>query len=225
MPDNPGEIDFPSNSKRKRLERPDSEGPKPEGEIPNRKLEKMITGEIVKKKKNILDRFSETFFGDDAANVGQFVLHDVLVPSIKNTVVEMIKSGAEMLFFGETKGSRMTRDRDRSIVSYGAYFKDEVNRNRRADPRDRDRVRGARARYDFDDITIPKRSEADLVLSALVDLIDEYGQASVADFYSALGVSSEYVDNHWGWEKLNMATVERARNGWYINLPNPVELD
>jgi hypothetical protein len=229
MPDNPGEIGFPSNSRRQKPQLPPQ---RPDEDLSDNgssrpKLQKVITGEVIKKKENILDRLSKTFFNDDAGNVVQFVLHDVLVPSIKNTMVEMIKSGAEMLFFGETKGNRTYRDGNQSRVSYGAYFKSELDRNRRADPREREanaRVVN-RSRYDFSDIVLGNRGDFEIVLSALLELIDRFHMASVADFYDALGISNDYVDNHWGWTDLSMATIAPVRYGWRINLPDPIELD
>jgi hypothetical protein len=224
MPDIPGELNFPSNSKRRRPEKPEDDDS--EKELPARKIQKIISGEIVKKKKTIFNKMGEMFLGDDAGNVGSFVLYDVLIPSLKSTVVEMIKTGAEMLFFGEVKGSRTSRDSNRSRVSYGDYFK---NDRERRDSRDtRDRVinnRSGRLLYDFRSIEVENRGESEKVLSALVDLIDEYGEASVTDFYDALGMSSEYVDNRWGWTNLTNATIERTRGGWYFNLPNPIQLD
>jgi len=223
MPDNPGEINFPGNSRKsKKLERQEVEGSGDIDQNPNRKMQKVITGEIVQKKKRWWDKVAETFLGDDVSTVSQFVLFDVLIPSAKSTIVEMIKTGAEMLFFGEIKGSRTFRDKSQSIVNYAGAFRD---RNDRRDPRDRDMMRRGRSRYDFDSIIIDKRSEGELVLSALIDLIDEYGQASVADFYDALGMTNEFVDNDWGWTKLGSATVDRVRDGYILNMPKPIQLD
>jgi hypothetical protein len=136
----------------------------------------------------------------------------------------MVQGGIEMLLFGEKKGSRTTRDRGRSYVSYNSYS--NRDRDRRDDRRDRDRSSVARARHNFDDIILETRGEAEEVLSCLADLTQDYGQASVADLYDLVGITGQFTDNKWGWTDISSASATRARNGGYVlNLPKPILLD
>ena len=205
---------YPSNSHSRR----DTSEPKTE-----KKIEKVVTGNVVTKKKTFSKKVAEFFIGEDVANVKSYILYDVLIPAAKNTFLDMLSSGAEMLFFGETRrGSRTVRDKGRSYINYTPY--DKQFRPER-DRRDTTNAGVGRPRHDSNEIILETRGEAEIVLSRLVDLIDDYGLVSVADLYELVGVPSNYMDNKWGWENLSTARVERVRNGYLIVLPkvNPID--
>lgn len=180
-----------------------------------KKVEKVIKGVVVQKKRSLGKRFMETFIGDDINNVGSYILHDVLIPAAKSTISDMVQGGIEILLFGERKGSRTRRDNGRSYVSYNNYS----SRDRReVSPQNR-------ARHSFDELVFGTRGEAEEVLSHLVDLVDEYGQANVSDLYDLAGVTANFTDNKYGWTNLASASVSRVREGYVINLPKAILLD
>lgn len=183
-----------------------------------RKVERIVKGNVVRKKKTLGKKMAETFIGDDSKNVFQYIIYDVLIPAAKETLSSMVSGGIEMLLFGETRGRNTRRDKGRSYVSYGDYYKNNERR-------DRDRERSTRARHNFDDITLDSRGEAEEVLSALVDMVEDYGMASVADYYEMVGVTSNFTDNKYGWTNLSSASVSRVRGGYLINLPRVEPLD
>ena len=74
-----------------------------------------------------------------------------------------------------------------------------------------------RSRHNFDDIILDSRGEAEEVLSHLVDLVDDYGMASVADLYDLVGITSNFTDNKYGWTNLSSASVSRVRDGYLID--------
>ena len=204
---------FPSNSKK--LKRLNTEGPTDEP-----KVKKIVKHRVIKKPKGFLDNLSEAFFGSDANSVMGYVLQDVLVPAAKNTLSEMVSTGIEMLLFGEAHSSNK-RDKNRSYVSYGGFFKDH------------DRQRGSnlnsglrnRARHKFDDLALGSRMEAQDVVDALVDLIENYEVATVADFYDLVGMESVFSDQKYGWNNLSRVDIRRTREGYVILLPKPIVLD
>jgi hypothetical protein len=201
-------VDFPPNSHKNREEKEEP-----------RKIEKVIKGKVVQRKKSIGKRFVETFVGDDFNNISSYVIHDVLIPSAKSAISDMVQGGIEMLLFGERKGSRTKREQGRSYVSYNSY---SSNSPRREDRPDTSRNR---ARHNFDDIILNTRGEAEEVLSHLVDLTIDYGQASVSDLYDLVGITGNFTDNKYGWTDLSSASVSRAREGYLLNLPKPILLD
>ena len=85
--------------------------------------------------------------------------------------------------------------------------------------------RTSRARHDFDEIILETRGEAEEVLSHLVDLTIDYQQATVADLYDLVGITSNFTDNKYGWTDLRSASVTRVRDGYLINLPRTQILD
>lgn len=202
------DLNFPSNSVK-------------EKEETRKKLDSVVKGKVVEKQKTFGDKVTEVFFGDDTKSVGDYILHDILIPAMKSTLSDAIGGGIEMLLFGERRsssrsGASFYRDRDRSYTPY--------NRITRESPRRRELSRVERTRHDFRNIYIESRGEAEDVLGHLVDLIEDYGVASVADYYDLLGIDSAFTDNDYGWTNISSAYVQRSRHGYAINLPRPREI-
>lgn len=205
--------EFPSNSdkKKEQIENPNKE----------KKVERIVSGRVIKQQRSFGQKLSETFFGDDARNVGDYLIHDILIPAIKSTLSDIVGGGIEMLLFGERQkfSSRISRDRDRSYIPY--------NRIGRRDDSSRERnylSPSARARQNFDNIILESRGEAEDVLSHLTDLVEDYGVASVGDYYDLLGIESNFTDNKYGWTNVADGYIERVRNGYSIKLPRPREI-
>lgn len=187
--------------------------------VPNTKIQKVITGNAIKQKKSFVDKFAETFFGDDAKTVIQYVVWDVMIPAAKNTISDMVQTGVEMLLFGKTYGSRTRRDRDKSFVSYGSFY------SRGGDREKRSSRRGGRATSKFENVVLETREEAEEVLSAMVELVDLYNVVSVADLYALIGEESDYTDDRYGWTSVSRARVDRVRDGYMIVLPRPMPIE
>ena len=64
-----------------------------------KKVDKIITG-TAKTKPNEVRKFAGLIVSDDASNVGNYVLMDVLIPTFKKAVVDVV----EMILFGEKGG-------------------------------------------------------------------------------------------------------------------------
>lgn len=187
-----------------------------EAENERKKVEKVVTGKVKTKKKSEVSKFADIFISEDAANVKSYIFMDVLVPAIKKAISDIVTDGIDMILYGGSGRSRKrSNGSNATYVSYRSYS------DRDRDRRDDDRVR-ARTRYDFDDIIIDNKGEAEEVLDNLDALIDRYQMASVADLYDLVGITGEYTDNRYGWTNLSHASVERARGGGYIiKLPRP----
>lgn len=206
-------VDFPSNARSKK---------KQPVRVEDKKVEKVIRGTAVKRKKPLGKKFAETFLGDDLESVSSYIIHDVLIPAAKSTISDMVQGGIEMLLFGEKQGSRTRRDGNRSYVSYNSYS------SRRPDTRDSGRREVSsrnRAKHNFDEIVLDSRGEAEEVLSCLVDMVIDYGEATVADLYDMVGVTGNFTDNKYGWTDLSSASVSRVREGYLLNLPKVRLLD
>ena len=203
------QMDFPSNSHKS----------KEETKKPEKKVEKVTSGKVVKQKKTLGKKFAETFLGDNIESVSSYIIYDIIIPAAKNMISDTVSNGIEMLLFGQTRGSRTRRDRGKSYVSYSNYYKD------RDRYRDRQISQRNRARHNFDDIILESRGEAEEVLSHLVDLTEDYGMASVADLYDLVGVTSNFTDNKYGWDNLSSGRVVPVRGGYLLELPRPIVLD
>lgn len=192
----------------------------PGNSIKEKKVESVVKTPVKRKKQSFGRKLTENFVEEDKATVKDHLLYDVLIPAAKNTLSDMIKGGIDMILFGETSRntSNTVRNKNRSYVSYGAYYDDPRGRQRnQISPR-------SRATHSFDDIVLGTRSEAEEVLSHMVDFIIDYGQVTVADMYDLVGVTSDYTDNKWGWVDLSRAVVSPVRGGFIIQLPRTQQL-
>lgn len=183
--------------------------------IADKKIEKVINGKARSKKKSEMKKFADVFITEDVNDVKSYILMDVLVPAIKKAVSDIIVNGIDMLLYGET-GYR--KDSNKSRVSYRSYYD-------RPDRRDREESRRRRTSYDYDDIILDTRGEAEEVLTKMDDLIDTYGIVSVADLYELVGIDGNYTDNKYGWTDLRNANVVRLRDGYMLKLPKALPIN
>lgn len=214
--------EFPGNSRR--VLKPTE---KKEKTTPEKKIERVVESEVVRRRKPLGKRFLETFAGGDAKSVLGYVMMDVLLPAAKDTIADAVSQGIERMLFGEVRStSRRTGHRptggSSGYVSYNRYTSGNPAM-RREEPRSVSSR--ARARHDFDEIILATRVEAEEVIDRLFDLVSRYESATVADLYELVGVSGNYTDDKWGWTDLRGAGVTRVRNGYLLDLPKPENLD
>lgn len=174
-----------------------------------KKIEKVVTGQVKTKKKNGLGKFMSGLVSEETPDIKTYLFKDVVVPTIKKTITDIV----DMLLYGGRGGRRGSTNASR--VSYRSYWDD---------PRDsRNEVRAVQA-YNYDDIILDSRGDAEEVLNQLNDLIDVYKIASVADLYDLVGITGNYTDNKYGWTNLSTAYVDRCRDGYRLKLPRALPL-
>lgn len=185
-------------------------------------VEKVITGTAVARKKPLGRRIVETFTVEDSYSVGAYLLFEVLIPSAKTLIMDMVTLGLERKFYGDGRpGSRSSfgrRPGGGSFTNYSRMYKEERPISRDISKRDRET-------QNFDGIVLSDRGEAELALDRLTELIDQFGTASVADLYKSVGITASFQDDKWGWTELGRSRIERTREGYVLDLPRPVPLD
>lgn len=188
-----------------------------------RKLEKIVKGKVRTKKKSSTSKFIDTFISEDAHTVKDYILNEIIIPTAKETLADIVKNSIEMMLWGSSSSGRSRSRNTRSggsRVSYQRYYDD--------DRRDRDRERYSvrtRSGYNFDDIKFDTRGDAENVLIAMEQEIDNYGIVSVADLYELVGITGNYTDNKYGWTDLRTADVVRCRDGYTLKLPRALPID
>lgn len=179
--------------------------------------EKVVKGTVSVKKKSGFSKFFSDFLNGDMQSVKEYLIEEVLLPSVKSTLSDAISNGADMLLYGESRGSRNRYSSSGPKVSYNSiYNKDPRNKVTKLEDR--------KSRASVDDIILESRAEAEEVISQLRDIIDDYGLASVADLYDLVGIETSYTDNKYGWYELN-AGITRVREGYLVKVGKPVVLD
>lgn len=181
-------------------------------EVKKEKVIKQVAkGKVQTRKETKLGSLISKFIVSDLRTVSEYVVKDILIPSAKRTLGEMLNNGIDMMLYGEVKPKR--RSTSSSRVSYASYY-DRDDRTIRRDSNI------GRARTSSHDVLLETRVEAEEVLNTLDDLIDQYGVVSVADLYDLVGLTStNYTDNKYGWTDLRHAEVRRDRDGYLLRMP------
>lgn len=175
-----------------------------------RKIEKVVVGQVKTKKKSGFGNFIGNFISDESQDIKSYLFKDVVIPTIKKTITDVV----DMILYGGSHGKRNSRIPG-STVSYRSFY--DNPRDSRIEPRT---IQG----YNYDDIILETRGDAELVLDQLTDLIDTYRIASVADLYDLVGITPNFTDYKYGWTNLSNAYVDRTRNGYQIKLPRAVPI-
>lgn len=194
------------------------------------KVQAVVTGVAIKKKRSFGQRVAEVFTGDDARSVGNYVVMDVLVPSAKNMISDAFTTFVERMLFGDGRGGGRPRSGGSSYGPYTPYNRSSASPSRssgappwRTDDRREMSSRG-RAMHDFREVIIDNRVEAGQVLDTLTEMVQMYEVATVADYYEASNITPEFTDRQWGWTNLGEARIDRVREGYLISMPPPVPL-
>ena len=191
-----------------------------------KQFNKTIEGKAVVKEKGFFAKLGEVFLSEDAKNVKSYIFKDVVIPAIKDTIVNIIQTGTEMLFYGETRASNISkraRGGNNTYVSYSSYYE--------RGPKDRPTVRpnSDRVRSDSREFIYPTRGQAEDALHLLRECLEDYQVATVADLCRISNtetdtlMSDQWTDNDWGWYDLSGAYVKRIfGNQFLLVLPKPV---
>ena len=182
-----------------------------------KRVEKVVNGKVTTKKKNGVTKFADVFISSDVDNVKSYIVSDLLIPAAKKLISETVSTSVDMLLYGEAKHSKKSSSGSRT--SYGRYYE--------RDREERDYNRRPRSvGYDFDEIVLDNRGEAEEVLAQMDEIIDRYAMASVLDLYDLVGISStRYTDKNYGWTNIATAKVVPTRDGYLIRMPRAISLN
>ena len=199
------DLDYKPNSNRYKKEQSNALAER-------KKIEKVVTGKVRTKKKSEISKLKDTFISEDVSNVKSYIVMDVLIPAAKKAISDIVRDGIDMILYGDTRGRRGGSSSGASYVSYRSYS----DRDRRDDRRESSRTRVG---YDYDDVILESRVEAEEVLQRMDELIETYGIVSVADLYDLVGKSCNYTDNKYGWINIRNAEPVRVRDGYLLKMP------
>ena len=204
------ESKYPSNSFKSREEK--------EAQTERRIVKSVVKGNVQQGRKSIPQLIKETFTPGDIADVKSYIIQDVVIPSIKTALSDVIKNGSDILLFGESRSRRS--DVPAARVSYGRYY-DDKNRSR-----DTKRIEDHthRTALDYNNISFESKEDAQIVLSTMDDMLITYGIVRVSEFYDLCGITPEFIENKWGWTDITTAKVVYDRGKYYIRMPKAMRI-
>ena len=187
----------------------------------NKKVEKVVKGKAVVKKKSEMSKIASTMIAEEAKSIKDYAIYDVIIPALKDGISQLVKGCIDMMFYGEVRSTSNSRGRygtNATRVSYRDYYEE------RRDPRRTERR--ASFRQSYDDIEFDTREDAEEVLDRMDELIEQYGIVTVGDLFDLAGVTGNgYTDQNYGWTSVASATIERDRHGGYfikMTRPSPI---
>lgn len=201
--------DYPSNSHKSR-ERAAAEKEKRDKD---EHLQKVTTGSI---KKRNASKFGDVF-REDLHTVKDYIINDVLIPSLKKAVSEAVSNGVDTFLYHGEKKRKGGRTTPASHVSYRSYYDDRDDRYDRAYERSR--------RSYYDELIFDNRGDAEKVLDGLEGALDRYDFVTIADLYDLAGENPVHTDYKYGWRSLRNAGVIRRSDGYALDLPRPIPID
>lgn len=200
-PTRPSEVSLPGNSDKAK------EGASPE---------KKVIAKAKVQKKSAIKEALRTFFVQDLPEIAEHLVVDVAIPAAKNAITDMVTQGIQQLLYGEVKTrptsgytsySRSSRD-----YSGRAYY--ESRRTEWREPRQSKPT-------NVEDLVFDTRGDAVDVIEYIAETIEEYGQVSVADLMSSVGIQPRYTDERWGWTTTDAFELRQIREGWLVSADRP----
>jgi hypothetical protein len=194
--------------------------PTEEENLGKKKVDKVVSGSVKTKKKSSLSKFADTFIEEDKDTVVGYLLSEVLIPSFKKMISDTIKTGIDKMLYGDAEVSRSNSPA--SKISYSKYYNDKSSYSRSSSTAP---VANRRDTYEYNNIVLETRGDAEAVLMGMDDIIAKYEIVSVADLYDLVGIAGSYTDYKYGWTDIRSARIERVRDGYVIRMPKALPLD
>ena len=178
----------------------------------------VVKGTVTSKETSMVKRTARNVLAEDMNNVKSYIILDVLIPTIKDAIVNIVSNGINMLVYGDSvpvkNGTRynyngITNRKNNSITPKAMAAERRVS-------------------HDFRDIEYETRGDALEVLSRMNEYIEDYGSCTVEDFYqfSKQSKYAKFTDRNWGWTQLGNIDIIRLRGGRFsLNLPRAERLE
>lgn len=202
-------VDYTPNSHKYKAEQK-------EAATERKKIDKVVTG-TAKRKKNEIRKITDIFAPGDMSSVTEYIIMDVIVPATKKMISEVVRNGIDMILYGESgRNNKGPSDK----ISYRNYYSsNDSNKSYNSSNR-------VRSVFDYDNIIIPSRQEAEEVIRRMDEIIETYQTVSVADLYDLCGITDHnYMNQRYGWMNIRTAEAIRVRDGYVLKLPRALPLD
>lgn len=205
-PTRPSEVSLPGNTDKAK------EGASPE---------KKVIAKAKVQKKSAIKEALRTFFVQDLPEITEHLVIDVAIPAAKNAITDMVTQGIQQLLYGEVDPRRRPTS---GYTSYSSSSRDNRGnayyRSRGSDRRESRQSKPS----NVEDLVFDTRGDAVDVIEYVAEQIEAYGQVSVADLMSSVGIQPRYTDERWGWTTTDAFEIRQIREGWLVSADRPEPL-
>ena len=202
-------MDYQGNSKKS----------KEEPIKPDRVVEKVITGEVISRPKPLGSKIKGLFFGGEFKDAMRYIADTVLLPALRNLLVDAASEGAKRMVYGDdrSRGRRYSEVRPPRMTYNNPVSRSTPSQMQRGYLPDQPNPTSRRR--DSNQIILTSRDDAESVFEDMVESINKYDVVSMADLYDLVGLPTSPVDNKWGWVSLTGVDIRQVRDGYLIDLP------
>lgn len=168
-------------------------------------------------------KFFSRFFNTDLKSIANDALTDVIMPSVKNLGLYAVES----FFDGKegsanrigTKSSLSTSKNNQTNYTSKFHYKSSGGNNTT------DYTEASKPKYN--EIVVETREDALKVLESMDNLVREYGEATRDQLYSLIGVTGDFQDAKWGWNRSNWdrPSFKRVGGGYLLIFPSITHLE
>lgn len=180
--------------------------------------EKKVIAKAKVQKKSAIKEALRTFFAQDLPEIAEHLVIDVAIPAAKNAITDMVTQGIQQLLYGEVDPRRRPTSGYTSYSSSSRFSRGtgyyESRRPERPEPRQPKPT-------NIEDLVFDTRGDAVDVIEFSKELIERYGQVSVADLMSSVGIQPRYTDERWGWTTTDAFEIRQIREGWLVSADRP----
>lgn len=187
-------------------------------------------------KKPMSRKFADIFISDQADTVGSFIVEEVIIPGVKDALLDILHGSIDRIFGGTAYGGynskrrrdefdsaswRKYHDRSRGKSRYGYDDYDDDDEDDYRDKRRRSRS--------FDESTFSlntnDKTKRNRVMERLTDIMRDQRYISIYDVKVTLGFMARDIDPNdqdWGWDDIRDMRCYRDYKGKFIlELPRP----
>lgn len=197
----------------------------PKAKTPDKVKPVVDKSAVVSTKKSLGQKFKDAFIKEDINDVKSWLIEDVVIPGVKNTILDMLSR----VFFNKNSSGRgyggyYNSSYNYGGASYGSYYQSQQRPSGPPHQGNRGYV-SPNAKVDYRDIVLARRDDAERVVGEMQRRIADLGQVSIAEMLDFMEITSSYTDNNWGWKRVNDIGVRRVSNGWLIDVNEVVPLE
>lgn len=191
-----------------------------------REIRKVETKGAKIRKRGLGSRLVDTFIKEKPEEVRKYIIKEVVVPAIMDTIYDSVMSALGMTFW-----QKADRRRPSSGSSLGSKFTNYSAISQPSIRKERTPAYGGSkgSLKSFDNLVFDSKGEAEDVRDSMIEALDRYGYLTVLEFYDIAQVTVDnFTDQNWGWKRDSIGQMKilgDSANGYYINLPRCEPLD
>lgn len=145
-------------------------------------------------------------------DIATTLFEEVVLPNAKSLIREYFVYGLDIMLGNsgqpprKPNGARIVRPNE------------STNYNKMSDKR-RGSYRDVGSPGSTADVNFATRLEAQTVLTEMYKILDKYSFVTLGDFHNLSGVTSDPLDERYGWRDISDSKIRYGRNGYYVILP------